>query len=193
MATFKGYVLTETSGGEDFGSGLNYTKHHDLNIGAAILGPTAPTIVKTGTAIGRAFDADAEEVGFNVEIPTEWDGASNMTLNITWHAQSGDAIASGETVKWDSEWRSIVTGEAVDNGTVASGTVTYTESGGDDIDKQTYMSSITIPYTGGNQPLTSGDTLFLRMDRDVSGDSYSGQAIVLKVEIVYTANRTGTH
>lgn len=169
-----------------------YTRHHDVPMGATTLGPTAPAVVKTGTAICLGFDADAEEVGISVEIPAEWDGASNMTFNIEWHAQSGDVIANGETVKWDAEWRSIADGEAIDNGALASGTVTFT-GGTSETDKETYKSSITIAYTGGNQPLTVNDWLVLRFDRDVGGDSYSGDAVVCKVELEYTANKLATH
>ena len=181
--------------GNDQQEYLNFTRHHDISMGATTLGPTAPSVVKTGAAICFAFDADAEEAGIIMEIPLEWNGASNMAFNIHWHSESGDPVQNGETVKWDIEWYANKSSEnvAVDNGTAATGTATYTEAESPGVDKEHSMSSIILPYTGGNQPLEVNDRLFLRFDRDVSGDSYSGQAIVCQVEVTYTSNKLATH
>lgn len=186
------YAIESGLTGQDQEIYLSYQRHHDIPIAAASLGPTAPSVVKTGTAICFAFDADAEEAGIVIEIPHEWIGTSDLEFNIEWHLQSGDVIAAGETVKWDVEWHSIAEGEPIDNGTVATGTVTYTQDGAG-TDKQTINSSITIPYTGGNQPITAEDWFLLTFNRDVSADTYSGDAIICKTELEYIANKLATH
>lgn len=168
-----------------------YTRHHDLQIGAATLGPNAPDAITIGTSRGLGFDADNEAVYVVSEVPGEWEGASNFTLNIYWQGENGDAVANTEKVKWDAHYRSVATGEAVDNGTLVTATTTFT-GGASEGDKETYVTQITIVYTGGNQPLTVGDQIYIQIDRDVTGEAgggggYSGQAIITKTELEFTA------
>lgn len=169
-----------------------YTRHFDVMPSSALLGPTAPTVDVQDTFAGLGFDADAEAAYLDIEVPDEWVGISDMTLEVVWMPESGDAIADTETVKWDISYRSIADGEAVDNGTVATATATYTQSGAG-TDKELIKTEITLDYDGANQPLTIGDTLGIKFDRDVTGDTYSGKAIVVRWELYYTANRPGTH
>ncbi len=169
-----------------------YQRHHDISVGAAVLGPTAPTPTTIGTARGLGFDADAEVVNFAIEIPSEWNGISNMTVIVCWVPTSGDAVAENETVKWDVTYRSIAEGEAVDNGTQTIATATFTGGVGE-TDKEHYMTDITIVYNDGNQPLTAGDTFFVQFDRDVGVDDYSGSGIVMRWELEYTAVRLASH
>jgi hypothetical protein len=160
------------------------------------LGPNAPTATTVGTARGLGFDADNEAAYLVSEIPLEWDG-SNMAIEIHWYPTSGDAVANTEKVKFDVHYRSVAAGEAIDNGTLVTATTTFT-GGASETDKEYYVTSVTIVYTGGNQPLTVGDELVMQLDRDVTGEaggggSYSGMAIIMKVELEYTAIKTGTH
>lgn len=175
----------------------DYTRHHDLQIGAAVLGPNAPTATTVGTARGLGFDADNEAAFVAVEVFSEWDGSSNMSARIHWYPTSGDAVANTEKVKWDAHYRSIAVGEAIDNGTLVTATTTFT-GGASETDKESYETVITIAYTGGNQPLTKGDQLVIQIDRDVTGEaggggSYSGMGIITKVELEYTAVANGSH
>ncbi len=169
-----------------------YNRHEDIQAGGATLGPTAPTPITIGTARGLGFDADNEVVFFSVEVPSDWDGASNMNLNVHWYPTSGDAVAEDETVKWDATYRSIVFGEAIDNGTVVVATTTFT-GGASETDKESYETTIIIVYTGGNQPLTVGDLIFIQFDRDVGTDDYSGSGIVTLWELEYTSVALGQH
>ncbi|KKM72356.1 hypothetical protein LCGC14_1421340 [marine sediment metagenome] len=175
----------------------SYTRHLDLDIGAAVLGPNAPTATTIGTSRGLGFDADNEAAYVEFEIPSDWDGASNMNFNIHWHPTSGDAIANTEKIKWDAHYRSVAIGEAVDNGTLVTATTTFT-GGASEGDKETYQTVIVIVYTGGNQPLTAGDILYIQVDRDVTGEaggggSYSGMGIITLVELEYTSNALASH
>ncbi len=180
---FTGNLRVE--GSMNFSSG--YTRHIDIEIGAATLGPTAPTATTVGTFRGLGFDADNEEAFVNYEIPVDWDGASDMTFELHWYPTAGDAIANGETVKWDITYRSIAAGEAVDNGTVVPLTATFT-GGASETDKEHYETAITIAYNNGNQPLTAGDDLGIQFDRDVTTDTYSGAGIVYRIDLTYTSN-----
>lgn len=167
----------------------NYIRHHDITAGAATSGPTAPSSVSVGTYRGLSFDTDSKSVNFAMEVPNDWDGISDMALVVHWHSADGDIIANGETVKFDISYRSTSEGEAVDNGTVVAITATFT-GGASEIDKQHYETSITIDFDNVNQPLSIDDDLGFQFDRDVSGDTYSGAAIVYKWDLVYTANKT---
>lgn len=193
ISSWIAYAVSTGLTGLDQQKFLTYTRHHDIPAGSVQLGPTAPSIDVTDTALCVAFDADAEQIGLVAEVPDEWTGLGDFTLDIDWHPEDGDQIQNGETVKWDISWRSIEYGEAIDNGTVATGTVTYTEAGSPGIDKEYIDSEITIPFTGGNQPLEAGDNMMILFDRDVSGDSYSGDAIVCQWYFVYSANKLATH
>jgi hypothetical protein len=170
----------------------NYNRHHDIDVGAAVLGPTAPTPTTVGTFRGLGFDADAEVINFVNEVPEEWDGISDMTLEIHWYPTAGDIVANGETVKWDVTYRSIAEGEPVDNGTAVTITATFT-GGASETDKEHYETTLTIDYDDVNQPLTVGDDMGFQFDRDVSGDTYSGAGIVFKIDLIYTANKMPSH
>ena len=187
--------LSQTTGGAghdnvwNLNSGIvftTYERHHDIAVGAATLGPTAPTPTTVGTARGLGFAADNEVVHFAIEIPDEWNGSSNMTLVVCWYPTAGDAVAENETVKWDATYRSVAVGQAVDFGTQTVATVTFT-GGASETDKEHYMTEITIVYNDGNQPLTAGDTFFVQFDRDVGTDTYSGSGIVNRWELRFTA------
>ena len=161
-----------------------YTRHVDINANSAIVGVTAPTAVTLGTFRGLAFDADAEVVYFAFHVPTDWNGSSDMLLYVHWFSESGDVIAQNETVKWDATYRSVVPGEAADNGAVVTATTTFT-GGASEIDKETYETTITIDYDHVNQPLTAGDEVGFQFDRDVSGDTYPGDATVFEWHIEF--------
>jgi hypothetical protein len=173
----------------------SYDRHIDILPSSATLGPSAPTPTTTGNARGLGFDADGELAFIEFEVGDDWDGASNMTLQIIWHPESGDAMLDTEQVKWNIAYNSVAQGEAVDNGTEATATTTYTQSGAG-TDKEIIETDITIAYTGGNQPLAVGDTVFIAFNRDVTGEganTYSGLAIVERWEMKFNANKRAYH
>lgn len=172
----------------------NFTKHIDLPAGAAVLGPTAPSVVVSGTCIGLQFDADAEVVGLTFDVPDDWVAGTDLTLHLHWHGESGDALADTETVKWDCSYRAIDwdDSETVDNGTIATMTTTYTQSGaGANLDA--LVSDMTMTAAHAQQPLAAGDAIAMTCDRDVTGDSYSGGAIISVWQVQYTSNTLSTH
>jgi hypothetical protein len=170
----------------------DYTRHIDVVGSAATVGSTAPTATTIGNSRPLCFDADAEVVYFQFEVGDDWNESSDYELEIVWNAEEGDALADTETVKFDIAYYSVAEGEAIDNGTEATGTVTYTQSGAG-TDKELIESDITIDYDGANQPLTAMDTLTFKFDRDMSGDSYGGDACVHRWELKFTANKLPYH
>lgn len=166
---------------------LDYIRHDDITVSSATSGPTAPTPTTVGTFRGLGYAADNETSFFAIEVPSDWNGTSDMALVVHWYPTSGDAVANGETVKWDIAYRSISAGESVDNGTVVVTTATFT-GGASEGDKEHYETSITIDFDNANQPLSVDDDIGFQFDRDVTGDTYSGSGIVYKWDLVYTAN-----
>jgi hypothetical protein len=166
-------------------------RHNDIPIGATTVGPTAPGNICNGSVCGKGFDADGEQVSLVVDIPSAWNGASDMTLRVSWTNQSGSAIPDTKKVIWDFDYRSVdPTSETVSEGTEVAGTVTYTQSGAG-TDGEIFRSDITIPYATGNQPLAVSDNLIGILTRDVTGeagDSYAGDALVYLVELIYQSD-----
>lgn len=170
-----------------------YTRHHDMQIGSAVTGPTAPTFVTIGTFRCAEFDNINETISMTVEIPSEWDGVSDMALELDIFTEASDALANGEIIEFDVSYRSIAAGEAYDDGTAVMINPTVT-GGVSETEKGQYHLSATIAYTGGNQPLTIEDNLGFTVNRDVGdSDSYSGAVYVCQVELEYTAVRLGSH
>lgn len=167
-----------------------FSKHHDVTAGEIVLGVTAPTTDTIGIARGYGFDADAENIYFNVEVPTEWIGTSNFAIDVKWAPST--APANAETVKLDIQWRSVAEGEDIDGTAASTATATYTQSGagtaGELIDTQ-----ILVAYDDATNPLVAGDTLYFIFNRDVSGDTYGGKAVVFDWDVSYDANTISTH
>ena len=164
-----------------------YTRTLKIPATAARVGNTAPTEVTIVNTRGLGFDADGELAFIAVPIPQDWNGISDIILKTSFCGTAGDAIADGETVKFDISYNSVAENEAVDNGTEVTATVTYTQSGAG-TDKQMIIINITIPYNDANQPITAGDALFIKFNRDVTTDTYSGMAIVQAWALQYTSN-----
>lgn len=165
-----------------------YERHIVLFPTASTLGPTAPTPVSIGTARGLLHDADAEQSFITVEIPSDWNGTSDIDFEILWSGESGDVIANGETVIHKISYRSIAIGEAIDTGTAINTGVTYTQSGAG-TDKQIFESEVILDYDSIVQPLTAGDNIYIVYSYDATTSTYSGGPIVYHWEIKYISNK----
>ena len=163
-----------------------YTRSITIPANAATLGPTAPGATSVGTYRGLAFDADAETVNLTFEIPDDWNGTSDMMLKVYWSNEPADALANTETVKWDFTYRVTAEGEDLDADPAGSGTGTYTQSGAG-TDGELIETEITIVYNESNQPLVVDSIVGILLDRDMTGDSYAGDAVVIQWEIDYTS------
>jgi hypothetical protein len=164
-----------------------YTQNIVLRAGMATLGPTAPTLVSVETFHGLSFDADAETCGFNVEIPDDWHGTSDLTFAIYWTPEAGDSLDNGQTVEWNLDYRSIDWGsQALNTGNTVRLSPTHTQSGaGHPYD--TYVTTQTLAYNSADQPLTAGDVIGFDFKRDKTNDTYDGDAIMIMCELRYTS------
>lgn len=167
-----------------------FTKHHDITPADVVLGVTGPSTDTIGIARGLGFDLDAEEVYYNVEVPSEWVGTSNFVINVKW--ASTTAIGAGETVKWDLQWRTVAEGEDIDAVAASTATATYTQSGGGTAGEK-IDTAISIAYDDATNPIVVGDSLFFQFDRDVTADTYGGKAVVFDWDVEYSANSISTH
>jgi len=162
-----------------------YARTYKLSAGASTTGGTAPSPTTVGTMRGLAFNATAELAFIGMKIPTDWDTTTAINLVIHWVPTDGDTPLNGETVRFDIQYHSAAVGEAVDQGTVAVGTVTYTQSG-TGVPKGIIESTIVLPASTGNQPLAIGDDLNIRFNRNTV-DTYSGDPNVFFWTFEYTS------
>jgi hypothetical protein len=164
----------------------SYERH--IQIPALLTGTPAnqPTSVDFFTVGGVQFPSNANKSVFcQWEVPDDWAG-DNVTFEIDWFPCCG-AISGTDTIKWDIEYRSIAEGEAINNGT------SVTVSVSDNADYAQYITKhtpFTLAYNNANQPLVKQDHVYFKITRDVSvANDYAGMVTVPAFEIIY--NSTG--
>jgi len=159
-----------------------YERH--VQIPAMIDGKVAnqPTSEDFFTAGGLQFaSAGAHYAYCQWEIPDDWDG-TDIVFEVDWFPDSG-AISGTDTIKWDVEYRAIAEGEAINNGT--SVTVSVTDS----TDYARYItkhSRFTLTFNNANQPLTTQDHVYFKISRDTGvANDFAGTVTVAAYEIIY--------
>ena len=124
-------------------------------------GATAPTITRLGNTIGWAFGI-GDDGYMSFEVPLNWDGISNISVNLHMYVNEAYAFNNAET-RWQATWSAVPEdgAEPVD-GATHTGTL---DSG--DIDVPAVAKSLQeIPL--GSIPLASlalHDTVFLLLSR----------------------------
>ena len=170
----------------DISSARAYTATKSIFIEDLRVGSTPPTL--DSVLFGWAFDADAEAIRCEAAVPEDWDGASNMTLRLHWHASA--TIDDTETMKWQVTWGTIDAGEAADNGTEVVSATTYTQSGAGTA-KEYFQTDLTIDFDDAGQPIAKGDLLTFLIQLDASNSTGvsvgSNDGVLVKVELRYTA------
>ena len=167
-----------------------YIRHIQIPVIAAGNPASQPTPVEVGTAAGYQFASSGvqEELHFQWEIPVDWTGG-DMTVEIDWVPNSG-AMTNPHAVKWTFEYYSVAEGETIDNGTIATQSVTYDTTTAQNL---IVHSPVTIPYNDANQPLTVGDHIFVRCFRDTTvTDDFPGTVVATAFEIIYNSNSIPT-
>ena len=167
-----------------------FTRHHDINVGSALLGPTAPTLELIGLARGLGFDSDAETAYFSVEVSSDWVGTTDMSISVDWAPNT--APSDTETIKWDISYRAVSAGETVNVTSPTDITATYTQSGVG-IVGELINTPITIDFDDATNPLTEGDIIFVEFTRDVTGDTFGEIPIVFNLNLAYDANTVAKH
>lgn len=159
-----------------------YERHVQIPAMANGLPANQPAEVDFFTAGGLQFaSAGAQYAYCQWEIPDDWDG-TDVVFEVDWFPDSG-AISGTDTIKWDVEYRSIAEGEAINNGT--SVTVSVTDST-DYAQYITKHSRFTLTYNNANQPLVNQDHIYFKISRDTSvANDFAGTVTVAAYEIIY--------
>lgn len=158
--------------------------------GAEGLGPSAPSFTKVASSGGLLFAkaaAGTEEafIGFVYSDPCVVSG-TDAYLSFSWSSEDGDAVADGETIKFNYHYRTLVEGDSLDTGTEATATGTYTQSGAG-ANLEVNNTLLTIPYSGGNQPLQAHDGVTGHFQYDPTS-TYSGNVHMGGTYICRTVN-----
>ena len=161
-------------------------KHTLLPEEAQFIATVHPAYVKTnGSAFpvsGLAFDAATDEFAFWKFIAQNY-GSGNLTVNVLWYADtatSGDvifdaaiAVITPDTDSQDVETKTFAT----------LNTVTDTQLG--TTAQRVQRATITISNLDS---LAADDAVWFRLSRDANaaGDTMTGDAIVVAVEVTYS-------
>lgn len=160
-------------------------RHIAIYIGATKKGSTPPTESTIGTVIVDVFNRNVEESFIAVEVPSDWDGVTDIKLEVHWLPVT--AMADTETVIWEISYRVKTTNEAVDGGSVTSASTTYTQSGAGTA-KERIDTTITIPYGDTDNPIVAGDIILIKFIRDFTNDTFAGDAGVIMWGIELNSN-----
>jgi len=171
-----------------------FTRYRDIAIYNAALGPTAPNLTVVGTFLVGCFGANAEQAYMSFEVPDDWVGGEDIDLEIYWTNEAGDALTDGETVIFVINYRVIDfdAGETITNGTMATDTVTYTQSGAG-TNLEAHEIGFALDWDHADQPLVVGQRVGIIFNRVATADTYSGDACIEMFEIKYTANDFTQH
>lgn len=159
-----------------------------LPVSSAALGPTAPSDITVGTFRCKQFNQaqTSQEAFITIPITADWDAVSDYTIGFSWYQESGDPLADGEVVEWDLTYRSIAVGEAYDNGTAATASITHTQSGAG-TDKAGIFTTVSLPYNTGNQPIAKFDGIGININLDETATTYSGDPILCAIVPLYNS------
>lgn len=120
---------------------------------------------------------------FQWEVPDDWVGGANMTLEVDWAANSG-AMSGTDTVQWVVDYMSKAEGEAL-SGTTTQATVTNSD---DNAQYVAVHSPFTIVYNDANNPLVHEDHVYFRITRNTGvTNDFGGTVCVTAFELIYTS------
>ncbi len=171
-------------------SGPVRTKRFSIYVGDLIPDTTNGAGIGTGgcgTGTCATFATDVDDIiRFNFHMPDCWTGAADFQAKLRW-ATIGDAMTLAQTVSWQHSWRAKTVGEALNGGSEATQTVTYTEAGNPGTDLALIETTLTFDYDSASQPIAAGDTVYWRLQRDVDTDNYDGIVYLQELWIEYPA------
>ena len=156
-----------------------------LRIGAASWngGVSAPTEDFEGAFVTLDFDSVSDdEAYFTLVVPYRWDSATNVTFGIDWFY---DGVQDDGTVNWALEYKSIKAGEMI----TGAGTIINQTSTGNHITGQMVRTLFSTEILASN--LESGDTIGLRLYRDVSEDTLGADARGINSCFCFIQNKLG--
>lgn len=142
-----------------------------------------------GTAVGLQFSSALDKyAGCQWEIPDDWNG-TDAYIEIDWLPDSGNMTGT-DTVEWVLEYRSIAEGELINQGTVATVTVTNSD---DNAQYKTIHSRFTLDFDGANQPMTKQDHMYFLFHRNTGvTNDFAGTVTATAFEIIYNSTSLPT-
>ena len=174
-----GNYLEIKSGGEINLHGTAKIERH-LRVGAGSWsgGASAPTQGFDDSFGYLEFDNSSDDDGFyTLIVPWRWDTVTDVGFSVDWYYTGGQ---DNGTVCWAIDYKSIKAGEAV----TGAGTIVAKTSAGTHTAGQMVRTVFTdkIPATD----LEAGDTIGLKLFRDVDGGEDDGDTLATNARIINT-------
>lgn len=173
----------------------SYTKHVDVQSGSATFGTTVPSSIVFGTYGGLGWNDGNDEAHLSWEVPDDWNGTTDCEFRIYWVNDPGTVIPDTKKVIWKINYRGTATNGDIDTGTAATASSVYTQAGGG-TDGTMHVSSLTLVRADVNQPIIVDRVYGFQILRDIAtegGDTYSGNAVILRFEVGYTSTGITNH
>jgi hypothetical protein len=166
------------------------TKYATLGmVGSAVLSSSAPSL---NTVVGGlAFAKNSSAISyFNCRVPEDWDGASNLGLNLYWHSTAKLDDAVPEAIKWQAVWRKATPGngalgQVMDHDTAVTVTTTLTANA-EVAAKQVYNTQLSIVYNSTNQVIAKGDVVTFAISRATVTNDAASDLVLLGADLQYT-------
>lgn len=160
---------------------------------ARILGTAKPTKVTRGVVEGFSlpiYNADDEELYFDLHVPCTYDEASDVLVHVHGYL---DTANTNKDFQLQLEWEhATFPTDLIPNtdNDVAVDTNTGTAS-----QYQTFMINFTIDYDiDGGDALECMDCLYFRLRRIATGgDEIAGEFVVCHIGIEFTSNKIGVN
>ncbi len=156
-----------------------------LRVGAASWngGAVAPVQAFDGLWVYLAFDKLSDDsVHFILIVPSRWDISTDIEFVVDWYYTGAQ---DNGTVCWGLEYKSIKGGEVV----TGAGTIISKVSAGSHLTGKMVRTTFTVKILHGN--LEEGDTIGLRLFRDISEDTLDTDAKLLNTHFHFTQNKLG--
>lgn len=150
--------------------GTARTKRHTrVGAGSWCAGASAPTQGCEGAFMYLEFDNSTDDEAYYIlPIPARWDNTTDIEFSIDWYYTG---TQDNGTVCWALEYKSIKAGEAIAGGT----TIIAQTSAGNHTTGQMVRTTFTTDLLAAN--LERGDTIGLRVFRDVDGGNDNGDTL----------------
>jgi len=157
-----------------------YTKTVGLDINGAVLNGVVKVSTDAGTPALDFIEKGTSRASWSIPVPTDWDGASDITVEVVWSAET----AGAGNVEWRLEYKALTLTELSSS---AATTVDYTQAASGTADAiQSTTTNLVIP--GASIALTD-EIIVINLVRrgDAVGDTYSDNAQVHLVKYSYSA------
>lgn len=152
-------------------------------------GSTKPDEVNVGNFSGLSYDIGDDSI-FQVEVPSDWDSSSALTMYIYWYINEAYATGSGE-IQWRARWSACPTdGSELVTGPTHTGTIDF---GDQNIHATANRLVKSNAGTIAAASLTAHDMIGLTLDRVAldGGSNPTADPVILRVEFTYISNKLG--